>query len=97
MAVNVDHVHLFVKYPPKYSVSYIAKRIKGRGGVENCAKYFHTSRDGAIKLSGHHLASMVRLVMGGGLWRDTYKIRRSRMQKRYAQVPYLSPGFSEFF
>jgi len=30
MAVNVDHVHLFVKYPPKYSVSYIAKRIKGR-------------------------------------------------------------------
>ena len=32
MAVNVDHVHLFVKYPPKYSVSYIAKRIKGRRG-----------------------------------------------------------------
>jgi putative transposase len=30
MAVNVDHVHLFTKYPPKYSVSYIAKRIKGR-------------------------------------------------------------------
>jgi putative transposase len=28
MAVNVDHVHLFVKYP-KYSVSYIVKRIKG--------------------------------------------------------------------
>ncbi len=30
MAVNVDHVHLFIKYPPKYSVSWIAKRIKGR-------------------------------------------------------------------
>jgi len=30
MAVNVDHVHLFFKYPPKYSVSWIAKRIKGR-------------------------------------------------------------------
>ncbi|MCK4475249.1 MAG: IS200/IS605 family transposase [Methanophagales archaeon] len=29
MAVNVDHVHLFIKYPPKYSVSWIAKRIKG--------------------------------------------------------------------
>ena len=34
MAVNVDHVHLFVKYPPKYSVSYIAKRIKGRSSRE---------------------------------------------------------------
>jgi len=30
IAVNVDHVHLFIKYPPKYSVSYIAKKIKGR-------------------------------------------------------------------
>ncbi len=30
MAVNIDHVHLFIKYPPKYSVSGIAKRIKGR-------------------------------------------------------------------
>ena len=30
MAVNVDHVHLFFQYPPKYSVSFIAKKIKGR-------------------------------------------------------------------
>ena len=30
MAMNVDHVHLFIKYPPKYAVSWIAKRIKGR-------------------------------------------------------------------
>ncbi len=30
MAVNVDHVHLFIKYSPKYSVSWIAKRLKGR-------------------------------------------------------------------
>ena len=34
MAVNSDHVHLFIKYPPKYSVSYIAKRIKGRSSRE---------------------------------------------------------------
>jgi len=35
MAVNVDHqVHLFVKCPLKYSVSYIAKRIKGMGSRE---------------------------------------------------------------
>ncbi len=30
----MDHVHLFIKYPPKYSVSYIAKRIKGRSSRE---------------------------------------------------------------
>ena len=30
MTVNIDHVHLFIKYPPEYSVSWIAKRIKGR-------------------------------------------------------------------
>jgi putative transposase len=30
MAVNPDHVHLFIKYSPKYSVSYISKMIKGR-------------------------------------------------------------------
>ncbi len=30
MAVNPDHVHLFIKYSPKYSISYISKMIKGR-------------------------------------------------------------------
>jgi putative transposase len=30
ITVNPDHVHLFMKYPPKYSVSFIAKRIKGK-------------------------------------------------------------------
>ena len=34
MAVNVDHVHFFVKHPPKYSVGYIAKRIKERSSRE---------------------------------------------------------------
>jgi len=34
MAVNADHVHLFVKYLPEYSVSYIAKRIKGGSSRE---------------------------------------------------------------
>jgi len=57
-AVNVDHVHLLVKYPPKYSVSYIAMRIKRR--------------------------------------RDTYRIRRSKMQKHNIQALYLSQGFSDF-
>ena len=25
-----NHIHLFIQYPPKYSVSFIAKRLKGR-------------------------------------------------------------------
>lgn len=29
LAVAPDHVHIFYKYPPKYSVSYIAHRLKG--------------------------------------------------------------------
>src|SRR3990170_5048449 len=29
IAVNPDHVHIFFKYPPKYSLSFIAKRLKG--------------------------------------------------------------------
>ena len=28
MAVNVDHVRLFIKYPPKYSVSCISQEDK---------------------------------------------------------------------
>ncbi|MDO8727100.1 MAG: IS200/IS605 family transposase [Candidatus Methanoperedens sp.] len=30
IAVNPDHVHIFFKYPPRYSLSFIAKRLKGR-------------------------------------------------------------------
>jgi len=30
ISVCSDHVHLFIQYPPKYSVSFIAKRLKGR-------------------------------------------------------------------
>jgi len=29
IADNPDHVHIFFKYPPKYSLSNIAKKIKG--------------------------------------------------------------------
>lgn len=29
IAVNPDHVHIFFRYPPKYSLSYIAKKLKG--------------------------------------------------------------------
>jgi hypothetical protein len=41
MAVNVDHVHFFVKCPPKYSVGYIAKRIKERSSRELRKAFLH--------------------------------------------------------
>ena len=28
--VNLGHLHLFIKYPPKYSVSYISKIVEVR-------------------------------------------------------------------
>jgi|GEM_PF-3863401 len=40
------------------------------------------------------LAGVVALALDG--MRDTYKIRRSRMRKRYVQALDLSPGFSDF-
>jgi hypothetical protein len=27
---NIDHVHIFFQYPPKYYLSYVAKKINGR-------------------------------------------------------------------
>ncbi len=30
LAIGLDHVHLFFRYPPKYSLSEIAKKIKGK-------------------------------------------------------------------
>ena len=48
ISVNIDHVHLFIQYPPKYSVSFIAKKIKGRSSrilrqhfphLKECCKY----------------------------------------------------------
>lgn len=30
MSVSPDHVHIFIQYPVKYSVSFITKRLKDR-------------------------------------------------------------------
>ncbi len=41
IAVNSDHVHIFFKYPPKHSLSYIAKRIKGSTSRILRKEFFH--------------------------------------------------------
>lgn len=44
MAVNTDHVHIFFKYPPNYSVSYIAQRIKGVSSKKLRDRFPHLKR-----------------------------------------------------
>ena len=49
LAVNIDHVHLFIKYPPKYSVSWIAKRIKGRSSKQTLLEKAFTEKRFAVR------------------------------------------------
>jgi putative transposase len=57
MAVNADHVHLFIKYPPKYSVSFIAKRIKGESSKLLREKYPYL-KGGALIICGLQVVFM---------------------------------------
>lgn len=54
----VDHVHIFFQYPPKYSLSYIAKKIKGRSSRYR-DKNSRISGNGAISISGLPAATTV--------------------------------------
>ena len=49
LSLNVDHVHLFIKYPPKYSVSWIAKRIKGRSSKQTLLEKAFTEKRFAVR------------------------------------------------
>ena len=65
-AVNVDHVHLLVKYPPKYSVSYIATRIKRRSSRELRKAFPHLPEWCVKGLLGTILFSWLGLSWMGG-------------------------------
>ena len=41
LAVSPDHVHLFIAYPPKYSLSFVANKIKGISSKVLRAKFPH--------------------------------------------------------
>jgi REP element-mobilizing transposase RayT len=69
MSVSPDHIHLFIQYPPKYSVSFIAKRLKEEV-VEYCDRNSLNSRSGVRKVSGHQVAIMEVLDMAGKLLRN---------------------------
>ncbi len=64
IAVNPDHVHIFFKYPPKYSLSYIAKRIKGSTS-RNLRKEFPLFENGVASISGLQAVSIGQSGMDG--------------------------------
>ena len=39
--VSKNHIHLFISYPPKWSISEIVKRLKGRSSRKIQAEYKH--------------------------------------------------------
>ncbi|NQE44947.1 hypothetical protein C5S31_02835 [ANME-1 cluster archaeon GoMg2] len=75
MAVNVDHIHLFIKYPPKYSVSWIAKRIKGRSSKMLRDKFPQLKEwcTGDLWAPSCYHGSVGQ---GGKWWRSIYRGRR---------------------
>ncbi|MCK4397444.1 MAG: transposase [Methanophagales archaeon] len=66
---------LFIKYPPKYSVSGIAKRIKGRSS-KLLRDNFQQLKEWCPGIYGHLLAIMVRWGKDGKWWRGIYRGRR---------------------
>ena len=95
MAVNVDHVHLLIKYPAEYSVSFIARRIKERSSRELRKAFPHLK-----KWCEHWSVGTIPFpwfgFMAGMSWRNICRIRRSQMRKRDVQALYLSAGFSDY-
>ena len=59
VAIDVDHVHIFLQAPPRYSPSEIVKVIKGI-----------TSREMFLSFP-----EMKKLLWGGELWEDGYCVR----------------------
>jgi len=64
MAVNSDHVHLFIKYPPKYSASYISKMIKGISS-RVLRKEFPCLKEWCVTISGLQAGTMALWVLAG--------------------------------
>jgi putative transposase len=66
LAESVDHVDLFIKYPPKYSVSWIAKRIKGRSSKllrDQFPRLKVWCRSGYSRRKGKNTQNMVHIAL----------------------------------
>jgi len=59
MEIAEDHVHIFLGFPPRYSISNVVKRFKGRSAREIFQMYPEVKRD----------------LWGGQFWEDGYFAR----------------------
>ena len=69
--INVDQVHLFIEFSPKYSTSFVVKRIKGVSS-EKCVRCFRILRNGIKKVWRRHFVCIARSVVGGRSYSDTW-------------------------
>jgi len=42
--VSVDHIHMHIEYPPKLSISYICKQLKGRSSRKLQQEFLHLGK-----------------------------------------------------
>ena len=93
MSVSSNHIHLFIQYPPKYSVSFIAKRLKGRTS-RILRQEFPELKKWWKKVSGHQAAIMEVLGMAGKLLRNISPDKiENRDAEYYKQALNLSLGY----
>ena len=59
MEIAEDHVHIFLGFPPRYSISNVVKRFKGKSAREIFRKYPEVKRE----------------LWGGQFWEDGYFAR----------------------
>jgi len=86
--VSGDHILLFIQYPPKYSVSFIAKRLKGRTS-RILRQEFPELKKWCKKISGHQATIMEVLGMAGKLLRN---ISPDKIENRDAEYYLTGPG-----
>ena len=59
MEIAEDHVHIFLGFPPRYSISEVVQRLKGISAREIFSKYPEVKRE----------------LWGGEFWEDGYFVR----------------------
>jgi putative transposase len=59
MEIAEDHVHVFLGFPPRYSIADVVQRLKGRSAREIFRKYPEVKKE----------------LWGGEFWEDGYFVR----------------------
>ena len=59
MEIAEDHVHIFLGFPPRYSISQVVQRLKGRSARGIFQRYPEVKKE----------------LWGGEFWEDGYSVR----------------------